>query len=143
MAQPPRPWFLNTPVLWATALVLFGALRGPLRSAPAALKKTLAFLTTFCLAIGLAILLTSQSALRLSRNDPVSGITWFVLMGVSTGGLLISFFYIFLRRPRRIGMAPVPVIPIFSRYGNRREMSRQKCLLTSAEWITQRIRFGK
>jgi len=38
-----QEWFLNTPVLWLAALVLISLLRGPLRSAPALLKKPLKF----------------------------------------------------------------------------------------------------
>jgi hypothetical protein len=37
----PQEWFLNTPVLWLGALVLIGLVRGPLRNAPALLKKPL------------------------------------------------------------------------------------------------------
>jgi hypothetical protein len=57
VAQPPQEWFLNTPVLWLAAVVLIGLLRGPLRNAPAILKKPLKFGVATLAALGLLILL--------------------------------------------------------------------------------------
>ena len=50
VARLPQEWFLNTPVLWLAALVLIGLVRGPLKRAPALLKKPLKFAaaTSFC-----------------------------------------------------------------------------------------------
>ena len=39
VAHSHQEWFLNTPVLWLGALVLIALVRGPLRNAPALLKK--------------------------------------------------------------------------------------------------------
>jgi len=55
VAQPPQEWFLNTPVLWLAAVVLIGLLGGPLRNAPAILKKPLKFVVASCIAIGLML----------------------------------------------------------------------------------------
>ena len=55
VARLPQEWFLNTPVLWLGALVLISLVRGPLRNAPALLKKPLKFAAASCVALGLII----------------------------------------------------------------------------------------
>jgi transitional endoplasmic reticulum ATPase len=110
VAQPPQEWFLNTPVLWLAAVVLISLLRGPLRNAPAILKKPLTFVTASCAAVGLMILVTSKPAVQLSKSSPALSVAWFVLMGLSTAGWVVSFFWIFLSRPKqKLRMAPAAV----------------------------------
>ena len=101
MARLPQEWFLNTPVLWLAALALIGLVRGPLRKAPALLKKPLKFAAATCVALGLIVLLTWGPALQASRGNPGLSALWFVLMGLSSAGWLASFFWIFMARPRR------------------------------------------
>ena len=110
MTHFPQEWFLNTPVLWLAALVLISFLRGPLRNAPALLKKLLRFVVASCLAIGLMILVTWKPVVQLSKNSPVLSVVWFLLMGLSTAGWVVSFFWIFLSRgKRKPRAAPVAV----------------------------------
>ena len=59
VARLPQEWFLTTPVLWLGALVLISLLRGPLRSAPALLKKPLKFAAASLLALGLLFALVT------------------------------------------------------------------------------------
>ena len=106
----PQEWFLNTPVLWLGALVLIGIVRGPLRNAPALLKKPLKFAAASCVALGLIILLTWKPVLQQNRGSSGLTLLWFILMGLSSVGWLASFFWIFLARPKpRLAAAPVPV----------------------------------
>jgi len=110
VARLPQEWFLNTPVLWLGALVLIGLVRGPLRNAPALLKKPLKFAAASCVALGLMILVTWRPVLQLSKSNSGFSMLWFVLMGLSTAGWLASFFWIFLARPqRRTGAVPVAI----------------------------------
>lgn len=101
MAHPPQEWFLNTPILWLAAVVLIGLLRGPLRSAPTILKKTLKFVVVSGFAVGLTILLTSDAAVQMSKSGPILSMVWFLLMGISTVGWMASFFWIFLSRSKQ------------------------------------------
>lgn len=101
MARLPQEWFLNTPVLWLAALVLIGLLRGPLRKAPALLKKPLKFAAATCVALGLIVLLTWRPALQASRGNSGLSVLWFVLMGLSSAGWLAALFWIFVARPKR------------------------------------------
>ena len=98
MAQPAQEWFLNTPILWLAALVLIGLLRGPQRNAPAILTRPVKFVVASCVAIGLMILVTSNPAVQLSKSNPALSVVWFVLMGISTAGWVVSFFWIFFCR---------------------------------------------
>ena len=107
MARLPQGWFLNTPVLWLAALVLTGLLRGPLRRAPALLRKPLKFAVASCISLGLIILLTSKSFVQQTKGSSGLSLLWFVLMGLSSLGWLASIFWIFLARPKR-RLAPVP-----------------------------------
>jgi transitional endoplasmic reticulum ATPase len=110
VAHSHQEWFLNTPVLWLGALVLIGLVRGPLRNAPALLKKPLKFAAASCAALGLVILVTWKPVLQLSKGNSGLSVLWFALMGLSTAGWLASFFWIFLARPRRrSGAAPVAI----------------------------------
>ena len=113
MAQPPKEWFLNTPVLWLAALVLMGILRGPLRYAPGLLKKPLRFVVASCIALGLISFVNWEPVIRLSKHNSSFGLAWFVLMGLSTLGWIVSFFWIFLSRPRtsRPALAAVSTLP--------------------------------
>src|SRR5208283_4039256 len=109
MAHSHQEWFLNTLVLWLAALVLISLLRGPLRNAPALLKKLLKFVVASCVALGLMILVTWKPVVQLSKNNPVLTVVWFVLMGSSTAGWVVSFFWIFLskakKKPRAVPVA--------------------------------------
>lgn len=81
--------------------MLIGLLRGPLRSAPTILKKTLKFVVVSGFAVGLTILLTSDGAVQMSKSGPILSIVWFLLMGISTVGWMASFFWIFLSRSKQ------------------------------------------
>src|SRR5271166_4610061 len=110
VAHLPQEWFLNTPVLWLGALALIALVRGPLRNAPAVLKKPLKFAAASCAALGLMILVTWKPVLQLSKGNSGLSVLWFALMGLSTAGWLASFFWIFLARPRRrSGADPVAI----------------------------------
>ena len=110
VARLPQEWFLNTPVLWLGALVLISLVRGPLRNAPALLKKPLKFAAASCVALGLIILVTWKPVLQMSKGNSGLSILWFALMGLSTAGWLASFFWIFLARPQRsTGAVPVAI----------------------------------
>ncbi|HZD33007.1 MAG TPA: AAA family ATPase, partial [Candidatus Angelobacter sp.] len=110
VARMPQEWFLNTPVLWMGALVLIGLVRGPLRNAPALLKKPLKFAAASCVALGLIILLAWKPVLQQNRGSSGLTLLWFILMGLSSVGWLASFFWIFLARPKpRLAAAPALV----------------------------------
>ena len=68
VARLPQEWFLNTPVLWLGALVLIALVRGPLRNAPAFLKKPLKFAVASCVALGLVILLMWEPVLQAAKQ---------------------------------------------------------------------------
>ena len=110
VARLPQEWFLNTPVLWLGALVLIGLVRGPLRTAPALLKKPLRFAAASCLALGSVILLMWNPVLQTARQNKPLGPFWILLLGITSIGWIVSFFRIFLARPqRRTGAAPVAI----------------------------------
>ena len=110
VARLPQEWFLNTPVLWLGALVLIGLVRGPLRTAPALLKKPLRFAAASCLALGSVILLMWNPVLQTAKQNKPLGPVWILLLGITSIGWIVSFFRIFLARPqRRIGAAPVAI----------------------------------
>ena len=69
VARLPQEWFLNTPVLWLGALVLIALVRGPLRNAPALLKKPLKFAAASCIALGLVILLMWDPVLQAAKQE--------------------------------------------------------------------------
>ena len=69
VARLPQEWFLNTPVLWLGALVLIGVARGPLRNAPALLKKPLKFAAASCVALGSVILLMWAPVLQTAKQN--------------------------------------------------------------------------
>ncbi len=101
VARLPQEWFLNTPVLWVAALVLISLLRGPLRRAPALLKKPLMFVVASLIALGFAIFLLWQPvALRARQSGALTGI-WILLSGLTPIGWIVSFFWIFLSRPKQ------------------------------------------
>lgn len=63
-----------------------------------------------CASVGLMILVTWKPVVQLSKQSPVLGVVWFVLMGLSTAGWVISFFWIFLSRSKsKRRAAPVAV----------------------------------
>ena len=91
--------------------MLIGLVRGPLRNAPALLKKLLKFTAASCVALGLIILLTWKPVLQQNRGNSGLTLFWFVLMGLSSVGWLASFFWIFLARPkRRLAAAAPPLV---------------------------------
>src|SRR5664280_1478658 len=110
LAHSHQEWFLNTLVLWLAALVLISLLRGPLRSAPALLRKPLKFVVASLIALGFAIfLLWEPIALRAKQSGALTAI-WILLSGLTPIGWVVSFFWIFLARPqRKTGSAPVAV----------------------------------
>ncbi len=109
MAQPPQEWFLNTPVLWLAAVVLIGILRGPLRNAPAVLKKPLKFVVASCIALGSVILLMWDPVLQTAKQNKPLGPLWILLLGLTSIGWVVSFFWIFLskskQKPRAVPVA--------------------------------------
>ena len=110
VAHSHQEWFLNTLVLWLASLVLISLLRGPLRSAPALLRKPLKFVVASLIALGFAIfLLWEPLALRAKQSGALTAI-WILLSGLTPIGWVVSFFWIFLARPqRKTGSAPVAV----------------------------------
>lgn len=110
MAQPPQEWFLNTPVLWLAAVVLMAVLRGPLRNAPAILKKTVKFVAATLAALGLLLLLVWDPAIKASKESPALTALWILLLGLTPIGWVVLFFGIFLSRsPQKPRAAPVAV----------------------------------
>src|SRR5271157_5478391 len=110
LAHSHQEWFLNTPVLWLGALVLIALVRGPLRNAPGLLKKPLRFAAASCIALGAVILLMWDPVLQTAKQNKPLGPLWILLLGVTSLGWIVSFFWIFLARPRRrSGAAPVAI----------------------------------
>ena len=101
MANLSQEWFLNTPVLWIGALVLMSMSRGPLRNSPAFLKKLLKFVVASLIAVGLMILVMWDPVLKQTKANAILSVVWFLLIGLSTFGWVISFFWIFLSRPKQ------------------------------------------
>ena len=101
VANLPQEWFLNTPVLWLGALVLISMLRGPLRNAPIFLKKLLKFGVASLIAVGLMILVMWGPVFKQTKGNAVLSVVWFLLVGLSTFGWVISFFWIFFSRARQ------------------------------------------
>jgi ATP-dependent Zn protease len=99
--QPPQEWFLNTPLLWLAAVVLIGLLRSPLRNAPVILKKPVSFVIASCIALGTVILLMWGPVLQTAKQNKALGPFWILLLGVTSIGWVVSFFWIFLSRPER------------------------------------------
>jgi transitional endoplasmic reticulum ATPase len=97
----PQEGFFNTPLLWLGAFVLIGLLRGPFRSLPTFFKKPLAFLAVSLLALGLLIFVTWKPVIETARGNTVLGILLLCGWGVSSVGWVVSFFWIFLSRPRQ------------------------------------------
>ena len=110
MAQPPQEWFLNTPVLWLAAVVLMAVLRGPLRNAPAILKKPVKFVAATLAALGLLLLLVWDPVIKASKESPALTALWILLLGLTPIGWVVLFFRIFLSRsPQKARAAPVAV----------------------------------
>ena len=88
-------------MLWLAAVVLIGLLRGPLRNAPALLKKPLKFAVASVLALGFAIFLHWDSVQKMAKQS--SGLTalWVLLSGLTPVAWIVSFFSIFLSTPKR------------------------------------------
>jgi transitional endoplasmic reticulum ATPase len=110
VAQPPQEWFLNTPVLWLAAVVLMAVLRGPLRNAPAILKKPVKFVAATLAALGLLLLLVWDPVIKASKESPALTALWILLLGLTPIGWVVLFFRIFLSRsPQKARAAPVAV----------------------------------
>jgi len=115
VAHSHQEWFLNTPVLWLGALVLIALVRGPLRNAPGLLRKPLKLVAASCIALGAVILLMWDPVLQTAKQNKPLGTLWILLLGVTSIGWIVSFFWIFLARPqRRTGAAPSPLAARFS-----------------------------
>ena len=63
----PREWFINWPVMFATALALYGALKSPLASAPSFLRKLIQVGMAACLFMGWSMLLRWRPLLNMLR----------------------------------------------------------------------------
>jgi len=110
VAQPPQEWFLNTPVLWLAAVVLVGLLRGPLRNAPAILKKPVKFAVASLIALGFAILLLWDPVQKTAKQSSALTALWVLFSGLTPIGWIISSFWIFLSRSKqKPRVAPVAV----------------------------------
>ena len=110
VARLPQEWFLNTPVLWLGALVLIGLVRGPLQNAPGLLKRPLRFAAVSCFALGSLILLMWDPVLQTAKQNKPLGPLWILLLGITSIGWILSFFWIFLARPRqRLAASTDPV----------------------------------
>ena len=105
MAQPPQEWFLNTPVLWLAAVVLIGLLRGPLRNAPAIFKKPVKFAVASCIALGSLLALMWDPVLQTAKRNKPLGPLWILLLGVTSIGWVVSFFWIFLSKSKEKAQA--------------------------------------
>ena len=101
LAHSHQEWFLNTPVLWLGALVLIALVRGPLRNAPALLKKPLKFAAASCVAVGLMILLMWDPVLQTAKQNKSLGPLWILLFGGTSIGWIVSFFRILLSRSKQ------------------------------------------
>jgi transitional endoplasmic reticulum ATPase len=101
VARLPQEWFLNTPVLWLGALVLIGLVRGPLRTAPALLKKPLRFAAASLLALGFAIFLLWGPVQHAARHSSALIALWVLFSGLTPIVLIISFFRIFFSRAKQ------------------------------------------
>ena len=101
MAQPPQEWFFNTPVLWLAAVVLIGLLRGPLRNAPAILKKLVKFVVASLISFGMVILLMSEPIRAQAKLNTTLNLVWLLLVELSIVGWIASFFRIMLSRQKR------------------------------------------
>ena len=101
VARLPQEWFLNTPVLWLEALVLLGLVRGPLRNAPALLKKPLKFAAASLLALGFAIFLLWGPVQQAARHSSALIALWVLFSGLTPIVLIISFFRIFFSRTKQ------------------------------------------
>jgi transitional endoplasmic reticulum ATPase len=72
IAVGPRDWFINWPVMFVTALALYGALKSPLAGAPLFLRKLTQVGVATCLVMGWSMLLRSEpllNALGLTVHD--------------------------------------------------------------------------
>ena len=105
MAHPRQEWFLNTPILWLAAVVWIGLLRGPLRSAPAIFRKPVKFAVVSCIALGSLVLLMWDPVLQTAKQNKPLGPFWILLLGVTSIGWVVSFFWIFLSKPRQKAQA--------------------------------------
>lgn len=101
VAHPPQGSFLNTPLLWLAAGLLIGLLRGPLRNAPAILKKPLKVVVVSCIALGTVILLMWDPVLQTAQQNKPLGPVWILLLGLTSMGWVVSFFWIFLSRSKQ------------------------------------------
>jgi transitional endoplasmic reticulum ATPase len=88
-------------VLWLAAGVLIGLLRGPLRCAPAILKKLLKFAVASLIALGTLILVVWEPVLGISKESAVFTALWILILGLTPIAWLVSCFRIFLATPRQ------------------------------------------
>ncbi len=88
-------------MLWLAAVVLIGLLRGPLRNAPAILKKPLKFVVASCIALGLAIFLLWDPVQKTTKQSSALTALWVLFSGLTPIGWIVSFFWIFLSKPKR------------------------------------------
>ena len=79
IAVGPREWFINWPVMFVTALALYGALKSPLAGAPLFLRKLTQVAMATCLVMGWSMLLRWEpllNALGLTVRDALSMAGW-------------------------------------------------------------------
>jgi transitional endoplasmic reticulum ATPase len=102
VARPPQEWFLNTPVLWFAGITFTLVLRGPLRSAPALIRKILKFATVSLFALGFALLLLSSPVQKAVKHSPALTAFWVVLSGLTPIAWIVLAFRVFSRRQPRV-----------------------------------------
>ena len=109
VARLPQGWFLNTSVLWLTAVVLVALVRGPLRNAPELVRKPLKFVAASCIALGALILLMWNPVVQTAKQNKPVGRSGFGA-GLTSSGWIVSFFRIFMGRPtRRYARVPIAI----------------------------------
>ncbi len=98
----PPSWFLNWPVMLASAVVLFGIVRGPLAGAPSFLRKVVKLAISICLLVGIGMLLdwrplwVALRAFGLTRNE-----TGFWLMLLAAVSWWAAFCWIVFSRSKQ------------------------------------------
>jgi ATPase family protein associated with various cellular activities (AAA) len=108
VAQPSQEWFLSTPALWFAGVTLTFVLRGPLRSAPAFIRKILKFATVSLFALGFALLLLSNPVQKAVKHSAVLTAFWVVLSGLTPIAWIVLAFRVFSRRQPRVSATSTP-----------------------------------
>lgn len=109
VVRAPQEWFLNTPVLWLAAGLLITLLRGPLRNAPALLRKPMKLGLVTLAALGLLILLVWDPVIRASKESRALTSLWILLLGLTPIGWVVFLFRTVVSRAKPSARA-VPLV---------------------------------